>query len=83
MHSPRRDKTGERTDHPSRESALTKIARPVPDCGGPQVVAIGEGKFGILWNGQLRPEEYPTQQFAFLAIAALRQHEACPDRTGR
>jgi hypothetical protein len=47
--------------------------RPACDCRAGQVVAMGESGFGILWNGQLRAEEYPTQAFALLAIAALRR----------
>ena len=46
--------------------------QPASDCGAAQVVALGESKFGILWHGRLRAEEYPTQRFALLAIAALR-----------
>jgi hypothetical protein len=45
--------------------------RPACDCRAGQVVAMG--RFGILWNGRLRAEEYPTQAFALLAIAALRR----------
>jgi hypothetical protein len=47
--------------------------QPASDCGAAQVVALGESKFGILWHGRLRAEEYPTQRFALLAIAALQR----------
>ena len=43
-----------------------------------QVVPIGEGKFGVIWNGELRPEQYPTKEIAYLAITALRRHESPP-----
>jgi hypothetical protein len=57
---------------------MTEIPRPVHDYSAAQVVAIGGGKYGIVWNGQLRPEEYPTKGFAFLAIVALRRHDPAP-----
>jgi hypothetical protein len=38
------------------------------------VVATGEGGFGVIWNGVLRPERYPTKGIACLAIAALERH---------
>jgi hypothetical protein len=41
-------------------------------------VPIGEGKFGVIWNGELRPEKYPAKGIAYLAIAALRRHESPP-----
>ncbi len=37
---------------------MTKIPQRIHDYSTAQVVAIGEGKYGIVWNGQLRPEEY-------------------------
>ena len=43
-----------------------------------QVVPIGEGKFGVIWNGELRPERYPVKGIAYMAIAALRRHESPP-----
>jgi hypothetical protein len=52
---------------------MSTYVRPASDCDTAQVVAMGESKFGILWNGRLRAEEYPTQRFALLAIAALRR----------
>jgi hypothetical protein len=57
---------------------MTKIPQPIHDYSAAQVVAIGEGKYGIVWNGQLRPEEYPTKGFAFLAIVALRRQDSAP-----
>ena len=57
---------------------MTKISRPVHDYSAAQVVAVGGGKYGIVWNGQLRPEEYPTKGFAFLAIVALRRKDSAP-----
>jgi hypothetical protein len=41
-------------------------------------VPIGEGKFGVIWNGELRPEKCPAKGIAYLAIAALRRHESPP-----
>jgi hypothetical protein len=59
---------------------MTNIARPVPDGGGAaEVVCIGESRFGIVWNGHLRREEYPTQRFALLALAALRRASSSDD----
>ena len=52
---------------------MSTDVQPASDCDNAQVVAMGESKFGILWNGRLRAEEYPTQRFALLAIAALRR----------
>jgi len=43
-----------------------------------QVVPIGEGKFGVIWNGELRPEKYPTKEIAYSAITALRRHASPP-----
>ena len=52
---------------------MTIIGRPAPEYVDAQVVAIGENKFGVLWRGERRREQYPTQQLATLAIAALQQ----------
>jgi hypothetical protein len=52
---------------------MSTNVQPAFDCAAAQVVAMGESRFGILWNGRLRAEEYPTQAFALLAIAALRR----------
>ena len=52
---------------------MSTDVQPASDGDNAQVVAMGESKFGILWNGRLRAEEYPTQRFALLAIAALRR----------
>ena len=52
---------------------MTNIALPAPESGDAQVVAIGQNKFGVLWRGELRREQYPTQRLAILTIAALRQ----------
>lgn len=43
-----------------------------------QVVPIGEGKFSVIWNGELRPEKYPTKEIAYSAITALRRHASPP-----
>lgn len=51
---------------------MTNIALPAPECGDTRVVAIGHNKFGLLWRGELRREQYPTERLAILAIAALR-----------
>jgi hypothetical protein len=50
--------------------------RSIDDRSTAQVVSIGDGKFGVIWNGELRPEKYPTKGIAYLAITALRQHES-------
>ena len=47
--------------------------RSIDDRSTAQVVPIGEGKFGVIWNGELRPEKYPAKGIAYLAIAALRR----------
>jgi hypothetical protein len=52
--------------------------RSIDDRSTAQVISIGEGKFGVIWNGELRPEKYPTKGIAYLAITALRQHESPP-----
>jgi hypothetical protein len=52
---------------------MTNIALPAPERDDAQVVAISQNKFGVLWRGELRREQYPTQRLAILAIAALRQ----------
>ena len=52
--------------------------RLIDDRSTAQVVPIGEGKFGVIWNGELRPEKYPAKGIAYLAIAALRRHESPP-----
>jgi hypothetical protein len=51
---------------------MTNIALPAPERGDTRVVAIGHNKFGLLWRGELRREQYPTERLAILAIAALR-----------
>jgi hypothetical protein len=50
--------------------------RSIDDRSTAQVVSIGEGEFGVIWNGELRPEKYPTKGIAYLAITALRRHES-------
>jgi len=66
---------------------MSTDVQPASDGDNAQVVAMGESKFGILWNGRLRAEEYPTQRFALLAIAALRRasmdegHASTPSST--
>jgi hypothetical protein len=57
---------------------MTTIGRPAPEYTDAQVVAIGHNKFGVLWRGELRREQYPTQRLAILAIAALRQASMIP-----
>ena len=57
---------------------MTIIGRPAPAYADAQVVAIGENKLGVLWRGERRREQYPTQQLATLAIAALRQASMRP-----
>ena len=52
---------------------MTNSALSAPECADAQVVVIGENKFGVLWRGELRREQYPTQRLAILALAALRQ----------
>jgi hypothetical protein len=55
--------------------------RSIDDHSTAQVVPIGEGKFGVIWNGELRPEKYPTKGIAYLAITALRRHQSPPNRS--
>jgi len=45
---------------------MTKIPRPVHNYSAAQVVAVGGGKYGIVWNGQLRPEETRTSNQTFM-----------------
>jgi len=45
---------------------------PIDDCSTAKVVSIGQGTFGVIWNGRLRSEKYPNKGFAYLAVAALR-----------
>ena len=52
---------------------MTNSALSAPECADAQVVVIGENKFGVLWRGELRREQYPTERLAILALAALRQ----------
>ena len=52
---------------------MTNIALPAPEGDDAQVIVIGQNKFGVLWRGELRREQYPTQRLAILALAALRQ----------
>jgi hypothetical protein len=47
-----------------------------------QVVPIGEGKFGVIWNGELRPEKFATKEIAYSAVTALRRHESPPTAPG-
>jgi hypothetical protein len=46
---------------------------PIDDRSTAKVVPIGQGKFGVVWNGRLRSETYPNKGFAYLAVAALRR----------
>lgn len=57
---------------------MTIIGRPALGYVDAKVVAIGENKFGVLWRGELRREQYPTERLAILAIAALRQASMIP-----
>jgi hypothetical protein len=52
--------------------------RSIDDRSTAQVVPTGEGKFGVIWNGELRPERFPTKGIAYLAITALRRHGSPP-----
>jgi hypothetical protein len=45
---------------------------PIDDRNTAKVVPIGQGTFGVIWNGRLRSEKYPNKGFAYLAVAALR-----------
>ena len=54
------------------------IFQPIDDRSTAQVVPIGDGKFGVIWNGELRPEKYPAKGIAYMAIAALRRHDSPP-----
>jgi hypothetical protein len=73
------DATRPATAHaPELEATHDRDSRLVDDRSTAQVVATGEGEFGVIWNGELRPEKYPTKGIAYFAIAALRRHEAPP-----
>jgi hypothetical protein len=61
-----------------QEGAQDMDLRSIDDRSTAQVVPIGEGKFGVIWNGKLRPEKYPAKGIAYLAIAALRRHGSPP-----
>jgi hypothetical protein len=63
---------------PEPEASHDGDARLVDDRSTAQVIATGEGEFGVIWNGELRPERYPTKGIAYFAIIALRRHEAPP-----
>jgi hypothetical protein len=52
--------------------------RSIDDRSIAQVVPIGEGNFGVIWNGELRPEKYPAKGLAYLAIAAAELAPARP-----
>ncbi len=65
-----------------QKSAKDMDLRSIDDRSTAQIVPIGEGKFGVIWNGELRPEKYPAKGIAYMAIAALRRHEVAPDRSG-
>jgi hypothetical protein len=62
----------------AQKGAKDKDLRSIDDCSTAQVVPIAEGKFGVIWNGELRPEKYPAKGIAYMAIAALRRHESPP-----
>ena len=51
---------------------------PIDDHGTAKVVPIGEGRFGVIWNGRLRLEKYPSRRFAYLALAALLRSTHAP-----
>ena len=61
-----------------QKSAKDMDLRSIDDRSTAQIVPIGEGKFGVIWNGELRPEKYPAKGIAYMAIAALRRHESPP-----
>ena len=60
------------------KSAKDMDLRSIDDRSTAQVVPIGDGKFGVIWNGELRPEKYPTRGIAYLAVTALRRHASPP-----
>jgi hypothetical protein len=57
---------------PKHVGTQDKDPGPIDDCSTAKVVSIGQGTFGVIWNGQLRTEKYPNKGFAYLAVAALQ-----------
>jgi hypothetical protein len=43
-----------------QKSAKDMDLRSIDDRSTAQIVPIGEGKFGVIWNGELRPEKDET-----------------------
>jgi hypothetical protein len=70
---PRRAHAATTAHAPAPEASRDADARLVDDRSTAQVIATGEGEFGVIWNGELRPERYPTKGIAYFAIAALRR----------
>jgi hypothetical protein len=70
---------------PERVGIHDKDPGPIDDCSTAKVVSIGQGTFGVIWNGRLRWEKYSNKGFAYLAVAALRANvepstPSCCDR---
>ena len=57
---------------PKQVGTQDKDTGPIDDRNTAKVVPIGQGRFGVIWNGRLRSEKYPNKGFAYLAVAALR-----------
>lgn len=57
---------------PKQVGTQDKDPGPIDDRSTAEVVPIGQGTFGVIWNGRLRSEKYPHKGFAYLAVAALR-----------
>ena len=57
---------------PERVGIQDKDPGSIDDRSTAEVVPIGQGTFGVIWNGRLRSEKYPNKGFAYLAVAALR-----------
>jgi len=56
------------------EPASSEELDPIDDRSTAKVVPIGQGRFGVIWNGRLRLEKYPNEPFAYLALTALRRN---------
>jgi len=56
------------------EPADSEEPDPIDERNIAKVVPIGQGRFGVIWNGRLRLEKYPNEPFAYLALTALRRN---------
>jgi hypothetical protein len=77
VHFCRRDKGGKRHRRPSRENAHDKNLAAGPNYSAAQVVAVGGGKYGIVWNGQLRDTALSSSQLAPIATPVPLRETLC------